>query len=69
MRSSPAVAAFNDDVSSYISCVWCRAGQKCKACFSNDLLQRRRGKGEAGCLGLGLPGVVSAGANPECIGL
>lgn len=69
MRSSPAVAAFNNDVLSYVSCIQCRTDQKSKSCFSTVLLQRRRGGGEAGCVGLGLRGGVSAGANPTSFGL
>lgn len=68
MRSSPAVAAFNNDVLSYVSCIRCCTGQKHKSSFSSDLLQHRGGREEMGCPELGLQ-VVTAGANPKSFGL
>lgn len=45
MTSLPALAAFNNDVLSYVSCIQCCTGQKYKTCFSNNLLQHRRKRG------------------------
>lgn len=44
MRSSPAVAAFNNDVMSLVCCIRCRTGQKHRGSFSSELLQHRRGR-------------------------
>lgn len=48
MRSSPAAAAVNNDVLSYVSCIQRGTGQKHKSCFSNDLRQRGEGEGRSG---------------------
>lgn len=69
MRSSPAVAVFNNDVLSLISCIRCRTGQKHRGSFSSDLRQHRRGsEGGKGCPELGLRGAVAA-VNPKSFGL